>query len=105
VDRRYTKGEANVRVQLVADSPFVAPVAVLLQNPAFLPPHTKLVTVKGRKALVESDDEGRRTSLRLVLHADTALLTIEGEWGARADVAETFANALDLDAIEKVLAE
>jgi hypothetical protein len=105
VQRQFTKGESRVKVDLVADSPFVASVSMLLGNPAFLPANTKIVTVKGRKALLEHEVEAKRAVLRLLFNENTTMLSVEGDGVSTADVSETFANALDLDAIDKALRE
>jgi hypothetical protein len=105
VQRRYAKGDARVKVELVADSPLLATFSRVLTNPAFLAPNQKVVEVKGRKALLETDDEAKRAVLRLLLQGDATMLSVEGEGVAKADVSETFANALDLDRLEKALRE
>lgn len=66
-------------------------------------PQGQLVTVKGRRALLEYDKEDKSADLKLVLSGNTALLQVEGRGVTREEVGTVFANALDLDGMEKAL--
>ncbi len=104
VSRRYAKGdETRVKVEMLADSPLIASFAMLMTNPAFLQKNQRVITLKGRKAILEADEGDKRASLKILLNENTTLLTVEGEGVAKTDVTDTFGNALDLDAMEKAL--
>jgi hypothetical protein len=100
--RRYTKGDAEISVDLSVDSPMIAGFAMAM-NPMFAQAagHT-IVRVKGRQAMIEGKPGEGSATLRLLLASNTALLQVTGP--ARADV-ESLASATDLDRLEKALQE
>ena len=100
VKRTYRKGdETQVTVTLTADSPMVAGFAAMFQ----FAPQGQVVTVKGRRALLEVDKDDKSADLKLLLNGNTSLLQVEGRSVTREDVGTLFANALDLDGMEKAL--
>ncbi len=101
VKRTYRKGdETQVTVTLTADSPMAAAFSGMLQ---FVPQGSQVVTVKGRRAVLKFDKEDKSADLTLVISGNTALLQVEGRGVTREDVGTVFANALDLDGMEKAL--
>jgi hypothetical protein len=96
--REYAKDDVRVTVDLLADSPLVATYGMYLANPAFLPANMKLVTIKGRRGV--SDSEGPKTIL--VLNGNRSVLTVEAQGATAADV-EAYANGVDYDRLEKSL--
>lgn len=107
VTRRYSKGESgSVEVQLTADAPamLLTGLNMFLTNPAMVPAGSRIVMIKGRRGLLEYDKEGRSGNLQVLLNAPNAFLRIEGSDIAVGDIAEAFPAALDLDAIEKAIA-
>ena len=63
----------------------------------------KVVTIKGRKALLQMQGD-KSGSLTIVLGSPNSALKLEGHGTAKADL-EALAGAFDLDALEKVVAE
>ncbi|MFM8981197.1 MAG: hypothetical protein ACKOSS_12150 [Planctomycetia bacterium] len=107
VTRRYSKGESSsMEVQLTADAPamLLTGLNMFLTNPAMVPAGSKIVMIKGRRGLLESDKEGKSGNLQVLLNAPTAFLRIEGNDIAVGDLADAFPAALDLEAIEKASA-
>ncbi len=108
VKRTYKKGEeTSAEVQLVADAPaaLMMGINMFLSNPAFLPQGSKIVMVKGHRAVLEFKKEEKSGKLQIVLNAPNAFLSIEGRGLSSAgDLSDAIAGALDLDAIEKAIA-
>lgn len=107
VTRRYSKGESSsVEVQLTADAPamLLTGLNMFLTNPAMVPAGSKIVMIKGRRGLLEYDKEGKSGNLQVLLNAPNAFLRIEGSDIAVGDIAEAFPAAIDLDALEKAIA-
>ena len=105
VKREYRKGDAGVSATLLSDSPMVAGIAAMMANPMLLQgnPNMSTVTIQGRKCLLEHDKEAKSVKLNVLLNANTALLTFEGNGVERQDVTETLCKAFDFAAIEKAL--
>lgn len=106
VTRRYTKGESSsVEVQLTADAPamLLTGLTMFLTNPAMVPSGSKIVMIKGRRALLEYDKEGRSGNLQVLLNAPNAFLRIQGNDVAASELGEAFPAAIDLDALEKAI--
>jgi hypothetical protein len=64
-----------------------------------------VINVKGKKALLEWHKESKSGSLKLVLGDGSTLLTLTGDNVQKADLGEAFPKALDLEKLEKTLAE
>jgi hypothetical protein len=107
VKRRYHKGDqSSMDVDLWADSNAMwAGVQMVIGNPAFVQPGQQIVTIKGRRALLEFRKDDNAGSVSILLNAPNSLLRLEGNAIAKADLTDVFGNALDLDAIEKALQE
>jgi len=104
-NRRYAKGDdVSVRVELYADAPaMVAPVQSLLSMAGMMGGAVKVVTVKGRKAVLQMNGD-KNGSLMVLLAPPNSMLKFEGQGTPKGDL-EAFAGGLDLDAIEKLVAE
>lgn len=102
VKRTYRKGEeTNAEIGIHADSPMMA---MLMMKFQFVQGNTKNVTIKGRRALLEYDKEDKRGTLTVVLNVPNAYLEIQGNAVASGDLSDALPAALDLDAIEKAIA-
>ena len=106
VNRRYAKGDdVSVRVELLADAPaVVAGVQSVLSMAGMMGAGVKVITVKGRKALLQMNDDGKSGSLTILLTPPNSMLKLEGNGTAKAEL-EAFAGGFDLDALEKAVAE
>ena len=111
VERRYRKGDATVVVLSIdlcanpADKPSEGNVVWLTQGLAGTSgaPTQSKVAVAGRPALLDYDAKRRVGTLGFFLVPEIPL-AIHGEGVARADLEETFGQALDLDALTKSIA-
>lgn len=96
--RVYRKGDAEVKVSLVMDSPMLQSVVMMLNNPAMLTMSGgKLVKVQGNKGMLQT--EGDRLTLSFVVNSN-ALITIEGWSGATKDDVAQYGETLNLKALE-----
>ncbi|MEZ5275034.1 MAG: hypothetical protein R3F07_01485 [Opitutaceae bacterium] len=97
-EREYTKGDANVKVQIMTDSPMLQGVAMMINNPMFAGADGgKLERISKQKALVKYDDGDRSGSINLMV-AGTILITIEGN-DVDLDDLRAYAEAIDYAAI------
>jgi hypothetical protein len=106
VRRRYMKGEeTSVQADVHVDAgALVGPIQMVMSNPAFQQAGLKVITIKGRKALLDVHAEQKSGSLTLVLNVPNCMVRLEGNGVAKADL-EAVAGAFDLDALEKAIAE
>lgn len=110
VKRVYRKGGdegASVDLEVLSDAAAVGMIAPVLANPALFlgQENVSVITVKGRRAVLEHDKAARSGKLQILLNSNTTLLSLSGSAVERADLVETLAGALDLAALEKILAD
>ena len=93
-------------LEVLCDSPLVGMVAPMLTNPALLQGQEgmSVLNLKGKRALLEWHKDSKSGSLKVLLYGNTTLLTLEGRNLEKTDLSDTFGKALDLEKIEKVLA-
>jgi hypothetical protein len=94
----------NATMELMADAgPMLAGLQMVLSNPALVSGNNRVVTVKGRRALLEYEADAKRGTLQILLNAPGALLKVEGNGVQKADLTDVLAGGADLDAIEKAV--
>ena len=99
--RQYSKGdETSIELELLADSPAVAPFQMLFQ---FTPQGSQIVMVKGRKAILELNKEQKSGTLTVLLNASNSIVKLTGRDVSKADLVDTIGGAFDYDAIEKAI--
>lgn len=64
-----------------------------------------MMKVKGKNALLEWRKGEKNGNLRMLLNANTTLLTLQGSDVEQKEVTDTFAKSMDVAGIEKVLQE
>jgi hypothetical protein len=85
-ERRYTRDDGEVTVQLVTDSPMLQGVMMMLSNPSFaLADGGKLERISGQKGIVKYDEEGRSGTINIVVD-NRYLITVEGSGVDRDDL-------------------
>ena len=77
----------------------------IFANPAFVQAGQQIVTIKGRRALLEFHKDNGNGTLTILLNGAGSMLKLEGNSITKADLTDVFGNSLDLDAIEKAIAE
>jgi hypothetical protein len=105
IRRRLTRGEeGQIDLELWADAPAILMgITTFIANPAYVPPGSKIVTIKGRRALLEWRKEDKSGKLSIVLGPPGSLLQVEARGVTNAELAETIPATFDLDAIEKAI--
>jgi hypothetical protein len=114
VKREYTKpgtdenaSAPRVSVEILSNSPLVGMIAPMLSNPAMMAGQegVSIITVKGRKGLLEWHKGQTNGTLKILLGDNTTLLTVTGNDCPKTDVSDVFAKALDMEKIQKVIEE
>jgi hypothetical protein len=107
VRRSATRGEeGRLEVELWADAPaMLSGVTMLVSNPAFVPAGSKIVTIKGRRALLEYRKDDKSGKLSIVLGPPGSLLQVDARGVTNAELADTIPASFDLDAIEKAISD
>jgi hypothetical protein len=94
--REYRKGDANVNVQFVTDSPMMQSVLMMYNMPMMAGSDGgKLERIKKQKAIVKYDKDDKRGSINIVV-GGTMLVTIEGNDVTDVEL-KSFAEAIDYD--------
>jgi hypothetical protein len=98
---------AHTSVELMVNSPLVGMIAPMLSNPSMLQGQEgmSVINVKGKKSLLEWHRDSKSGNLKILLGDNTTLLTIQGEGIQKADLSDIFAKAVDVEKLEKALAE
>ncbi len=91
-EAEYYKGDASVKISIVADSPMLQSVMMMFSNPMFATADGgKLQKIAGQRAIVRmKPDHGE---IQIVVD-NRILVTIDGE-GVGADVLKRYAAAID----------
>ena len=98
-ERTYTKGNSSVTVNIMADSPMIQGVIMMLQNPMMAAAQGELVKVGGRKALIEYDASNQSGQVQLVA-ANQYLIQVSGSDATKEDIL-AYASGVDYDGLEK----
>ncbi len=103
VKRKYTSGAGKrAEITLMTDAGAMMQMVTLgLQNPAYLGDGKRIVTIKGRKALLDWKTDATRGSLMVVLNVPASMVQIEANGITSSEVQELIAGAIDFDALEK----
>jgi len=101
--REYSNGQSRVSISLLLDSPAVAGIAMMLNNPmmAMSEPGTTIVTIQGLRAMQQFEDGYGELSMIL---DNRALITVEGSDIASVDILLAYANAINVDNIRQAIA-
>ena len=93
-ERSYTKGDSSVKVNIVADSPMLQGVMMMMSNPMFAASDGgKVERIGGQKAVIKYNPEDKSGDIKIVV-ANRFLVTIEGYTVSDADLKE-YAKAID----------
>jgi len=98
--REYEKGDADIDVQIVTDSPMLASLSMMLNNPMVLSASgQKLVRIEGNKASMEW--EGDRGTINVVVMG-VVLVTVNGNSCTEADLTR-YAEAVNYGVIKELM--
>ena len=105
--RSYTKEDTgeSIEIEILSESPLLQTVMMFLTNPMMLAgqPDTKLVRVKGQKALEKFSAKDREGEISLVLEGKT-LITVRGSEITDKDILYKYMEKVDFGAVKKALA-
>ena len=101
-ERTYTKGKAEVDIQLIGESPMLQGILMMFKNPMILSSSgKKLKRISGLKAACEYDADDRSGEIMMVAH-NAVLITVQGT-DVDEDDLQAYAEAIDIDLIGKVV--
>ncbi|MFQ5836076.1 MAG: hypothetical protein ACE5HR_09185 [bacterium] len=95
----------SVEIQILTESPLLQTVMMFLTNPMMAAgqPDTKLVRVKGEKALEKFSAQDKEGELSLILEGKT-LITVKGSEITDKNILYKYMEKMDFDAIKKTIA-
>lgn len=94
----YHKGEGEVAIEMVADSPMLQSIAMMLSNPMFATADGgKMIRIKRHKAVIKYDKNGRSGEIKIVID-NRILVTITGTNVTEEELI-AYAKAIDYDAL------
>ncbi len=77
-ERKYVKGDNNVSIEIVADSPLIQSMMMMFSNPMYATSDGgKLEKIKRQKAIVKFNPDNKRGDIKIVV-AKRFLVTIKG---------------------------
>ena len=92
--REYRKGDGQVSVQIVTDSPMLQGMMMMFSNPMFAASDGgKMERIKRQKAIVKYNSSGHSGTIQIVV-ANRFLVTVEGS-GVSRDELVAWAEAID----------
>jgi hypothetical protein len=92
--RQYKKGENNITIEIVADSPLLQSVMMMFSNPMYATSDGgKLEKIKRQKAIVKFDPDASRGDIKIVI-ANRFLVTVTGNRTTLEDL-KAYAKAID----------
>ncbi len=107
VSKTYNKEDTGefIEVQILSESPLLQTVLMFLTNPMMLAgqPDTKLVRVKGQKALEKFSAKDKEGELSVVLEGKT-LITVKGSEITHKNILYKYMDKIDFGAIKKAIA-
>lgn len=93
-ERSYTKGDGSINVNIVADSPLLQGVMMMMSNPMFATSDGgKVERIGGQKAVVKYTPADKNGEIKIVV-ANRFLVTVEGSSVTEADLKD-YAKAID----------
>ncbi len=93
-ERNYTKGNSSIEIQIMADSPMLQGVMMMMSNPMFATADGgKLERIGKQKAIVKFDPNTKDGDLQIVV-ANRFMVSIDGQ-GITKKVLTDYAKAID----------
>jgi len=102
IGANYTRGNENIHIQIIANSPMIAMVGMMINNPmmAAADENTKPYRYKRIKGIKQT--EGTSTEITLLL-VGQIMIKIDGENLKDAAVLEQYLDAMDMKALKESL--
>jgi len=100
-ERRYTKEDSRVTVQIVTDSPMLQSMMMMFSNPMFASSDGgKMERIKRQKALVKYDPSTEQGEIQIIV-AKRFLVTINGDNVSKDDL-KAYAEGIDYKKLEEI---
>jgi len=107
VSRTYTKEDTreSIEIQILTESPLLQSMMMFLTNPMMSAgqPDTKLVRIKGEKAVEKFSAQRKDGELSVVLEGKT-LITVNGQRITDKEILHKYMEMIDFEAVKKALA-
>ena len=95
-ERQYSKGDSSIRIQILADSPMLQGVMMMLSNPMFAASDGgKMERIGKQKAIVKYDAASQEGEIQIVV-ANRFMVTVEGD-GISDKELKDYAKAIDFN--------
>jgi hypothetical protein len=95
--RGYTRGESEVRIELVSDSPILQSMMGMLNNPALITMNGgKLIKIQGHKAILNNEQKNQ-PEITLIVDGK-AMFTLTG-YDVSVDELKAYGEALNLNVL------
>ena len=103
VSRNYTTndGETSIKIEIVADSPLLSSIMMMISNPMFLGGN-KVVSISGEKAVEEWSDTDKSGQLQIVV-GNRMVITVSGNGLASKDLLYSYANKIDIAKLKSLM--
>lgn len=93
-ERSYTKGNSSIEIQIMADSPMLQGVMMMMSNPMFATADGgKLERIGKEKAIIKFDPNTKNGDLQIVV-ANRFMVSIDGRGISKKDLKD-YAKAID----------
>jgi len=107
VSRTYRKEDTreSIEIQILTESPLLQSMMMFLTNPMMSAgqPDTKLVRIKGEKAVEKFSAQRKDGELSVVLEGKT-LITVKGQRITDKEILHKYMEIVDFEAVKKALA-
>lgn len=95
-ERQYNKGGSSIHIQIMADSPMLQGVMMMMSNPMFAASDGgKMERIDKQKAIVKYDPNNKEGEIQIVV-ANRFMVTIEGDGVSETELKD-YAKAIDYD--------
>lgn len=95
-EREYSKGDSSIQIQIMADSPMLQGVLMMMSNPMFATSDGgKMERIGKQKAIVKFNPNTKEGDIQIVV-ANRFLVSIEGQ-GITNKVLKDYAKAINYD--------
>ena len=100
-ERRYNKGDSSIHIQIMADSPMLQGVMMMMSNPMFATSDGgKLERIEKQKAIVKFDPNTKEGKIQIVV-ANRFMVTVEGD-GITDKELKAYAKAIDYNKLAQL---
>ena len=100
-ERQYSKGDSSIDIQIMADSPMLQGVMMMMSNPMFATSDGgKLERIGKQKAIIKFDPGDKEGEIQIVV-ANRFMVTIEGDGVTKKDLKD-YAKAIDYNKMSKL---